>query len=261
LAGHDGVVAALYENPALARAYHAGNEMPQISLKAWTELVGHYVPAGAADVLDLGAGTGMFTVAMARWLPVERVTGIDPSIAMVAQARRRSTGTPVQYVAGTAEAIPTRDDVFDLVLLSRVVHHLPDRRRCAAELVRVLRNRGSVVVRTTFSGHLDGLVYDYWPTLLAYDQRRFPRRDELLADFASAGLSAREMTSFAQPVTSSLAEYHRRMTSRPQSKFVNLTDEEFRSGLARLAADVEVERATEPGPVSERYDVAVFQAR
>ena len=253
-------MAALYEDPALARAYHAGNEMPETSLKAWTELIDRQLPAGAARVLDLGTGTGMFSVAMARWLPVEQVIGIDPSAAMLAQARRRSRGASVGYVAGTAEAIPTRRDVFDLVLLSRVVHHLPDRRRCAAELVRVLRPGGCVVVRTTFSDHLDGLVYDYWPTLLAHDRHRFPHRDQLLADFASAGLSGREVTSFAQPVTFSLAEYHRRMTSRPQSKFVSLTDEQFVAGLARLAADVEAEQVTEPRPVSERYDVAVFHA-
>jgi SAM-dependent methyltransferase len=51
-------------------------------------------------VIDIGAGTGMFSAAMARWLEASVVIGVDPSIPMLMQARRCHPGPGVHYVAG-----------------------------------------------------------------------------------------------------------------------------------------------------------------
>jgi hypothetical protein len=48
----------------------------------------------------MGAGTGMFSAAMARWLPVRAVIGIDQSVPMLTQARRAATVPGVHYAAG-----------------------------------------------------------------------------------------------------------------------------------------------------------------
>lgn len=179
---------------------------------------------------------------------------------MLTRARQGAAHPGVHYAAGAAEAIPARHQVFDLVLLSRVIHHLPDRRACAGELARVLRPGGSAVIRTTFRGNLDGLVYRYWPRLLEIDRDRFPGQDEVIADFGAAGFTVTELTSFAQPVTSSLRDYHTRMATRPQSKFSYLTDAEFGEGLQRLEHDALAEPPARPERVSERYDVLVLTA-
>lgn len=156
--------------------------------------------------------------------------------------------------------MPAADGAFDLALLSRVIHHVPDRARAARELARVLRAGGKVVVRTTFRERLDALVYDYWPRLRTVDERRFPGQDDVVGDFVCAGFALDEVVSFAQPVAADLAEYRARLTGRPQSKFTHLTDEEFDRGLARLTADARDETSSggPRQPVLERYDVAVF---
>ena len=247
-----------YDDVRLAGAYQRGNEMPEGSLRAWVELIGSFTPRSAPAVVEIGAGTGMFCAGMARWRRASLVVGVDPSTAMLAQAQRFNGYEGVNYVGGSAEAVPVRGQLFDLALLSRVIHHLPDRRACARELIRVLRPGGAVVIRTTFRERLDGLVYDYWPRLREIDAERFPGRHEVLADFTACGFSVLDRTSFAQPVTAGLREYHARMVTRPQSKFVHLTDTEFRSGLQRLEADTAAEPLTQPCPVFERYDVVVL---
>lgn len=251
-------VSKVYDDERLAGVYQGGNEVPEESLRDWTHLIGSFARRPSPAVVEIGAGTGMFCSAMARWLNPSRVVGVDASVPMLLQARRFNSHPAVRYLAGTAEAVPIRSELFDLALLSRVIHHLPDRVRVAHEVARILRPGGAAVIRTTFRERLDALVYDYWPRLRELDERRFPSQTEVLADFTAAGFAVRTVTSFARPVTASLRDYHARMTSQPQSKFTQLTAAEFREGLRRLEADAQVVSVTCPVPVAERYDVIVL---
>ena len=58
---------------------------------------------------------------------------------------------------------------------------------CAAEMARILRPDGVVVIGTTFRENLDALVYHYWPRLRHSDVQRFRRDKDVLADFTAAG--------------------------------------------------------------------------
>ncbi|UWE10370.1 class I SAM-dependent methyltransferase [Actinacidiphila bryophytorum] len=244
-----------YDDERLAGAYEQGNEMPEASLRAWVELFASAVPGPASAIVEVGAGTGMFSAAMARWIEGAGVLAVDPSEAMLSQARRHHPHPAVRYVTGSAEAVPARAGSFDLALLSRVIHHIPDRPRAVRELARVVRPGGRVVVRTTFRERLDAAVYDYWPPLRAVDEQRFPSGEDVVADFTGGGFAHLGTTSFAQPVTASLADYHDRLATQPQSKFAHLTPDQFRTGLRRLEAAARTDGSR---PVLERYDVAVF---
>lgn len=250
------IMTQAYDDVRLASAYHSGNEMPDASLHAWVDFIVEFAPNESLDVLDLGAGSGMFSAGLARHARASSVIGVEPSDAMRAEAVKHSAANAVTYVAGSADSIPASDGTFDLVLISRVIHHVRDRVAAAQELARVLRPDGVVVIRTTFSEALDAVVYEFWPALLRPDRERFSTRADLLADFAEAGFEVREVTSFAQPVTSSLHEYYTRLTTRPQSKFDQLSSAEYDDGLARLRVAVDDELI--PQPVSERYDVVVL---
>lgn len=248
-----------YEDPRLAGVYEQGNEMPSASLRAWAELISAFSPVARPAIVDVGVGTGMIAAELARVASPKITLGVDPSVAMLRQARRCNGHSGVEYVAGDAAALPVQSNQFDLALISRVIHHLADRRRCAVELRRVLRAGGVVVVRTTVREHLDALVYQYWPRLRELDCHRFPALGDIVADFAAAGFITSVVDSFAQPVQADLAGYHDALRLRPQSKFDQLTEGEFATGLAELARDASMQ--TTPREVSERYDVLVFTCR
>lgn len=77
----------------------------------------------ARDVLDLGCGTGMLTVTLAR--DGRRVVGVDPSRTMLEFARRRDGGGGVEWVEGDSRAAPSGP--FDLVVMTgNVVQHISD---------------------------------------------------------------------------------------------------------------------------------------
>lgn len=77
----------------------------------------------AQTILDLGCGTGMLTVSLAR--EGRRVVGIDPSPTMLAFARRREGAERVEWIEGDSAAAPRNS--FDLALMTgNVAQHIPD---------------------------------------------------------------------------------------------------------------------------------------
>lgn len=90
-------------------------------------------------VLDIGCGSGVFTRIL-KSLGFQSI-GLDLSHALLASAA--TVDPQVPYVAGDAELLPFASNSFDAVLLSGLVHHLPDPSACAAEVFRVLKSNGT----------------------------------------------------------------------------------------------------------------------
>jgi ubiquinone/menaquinone biosynthesis C-methylase UbiE len=98
------------------------------------------LPSGSR-VVDLGCGSGVFTEALSR--RGYRACGADLSPRLVAIARTKFPA--IEFIEGDVEQLPFADASFDGVLLSGLVHHLPDPARCAAEVFRILRPDGKFV--------------------------------------------------------------------------------------------------------------------
>ena len=101
--------------------------------------------------LDIGCGTGTLAIAAKKRVgSAGAVFGIDASPAMVAKATRKSARARVDVTFANAvvEALPFPDARFDVVLSTLMLHHLPRpvRRQCAAEIRRVLKSRGRLLV-------------------------------------------------------------------------------------------------------------------
>lgn len=90
-------------------------------------------------VLELGAGTGKLTGALAR--RAYTVVAVEPDLAMLAELRRTVPAVPA--LAGTAERIPLRDTAVDAVVAGQAAHWF-DLDLAVPEIVRVLRPGGVV---------------------------------------------------------------------------------------------------------------------
>ena len=95
-------------------------------------------------VLDVACGTG--NAALAAAARGARVTGLDSAPRLLEVARGRQGGEDVEWVEGGAESLPFEDDAFDAVLSVFGVIFARDARRAAAELERVVRPGGRIVV-------------------------------------------------------------------------------------------------------------------
>lgn len=105
-------------------------------------------PTPGYDLLDVGCGNGDDVLALAREVgPDGTVFGVDNSTAMVEEARNRASDSdPVSFEVADAERLPFGKDTFDGSRTERVLQHLERPRQAFAELCRVTRPGGRVVV-------------------------------------------------------------------------------------------------------------------
>lgn len=94
---------------------------------------------------DLGCGTGQVSEALAPF--VARVVAVDDSPEMLAAARARLGERPnVELRRGSLEALPLEDDALDAAVLLHVLPHVPDPAQALAEVARVLRPGGRLLL-------------------------------------------------------------------------------------------------------------------
>lgn len=114
----------------------------------------HLAGRAWGDVLDVGCGTGALLPRLAAWnARVSAYAGLDPSPAMLRQAaeaaRAPVEGGPAPragFAAGEAEALPFASASFDVVLSASALHYFADAPRALAEMRRVLRPSGRLLL-------------------------------------------------------------------------------------------------------------------
>ena len=102
-------------------------------------------PTGDERVLDSGSGPGALAFALAPH--VREVVAVDVVPALLEQGRRRADRFPnVSFVEGDATNLPFELGAFDLAGSLRTLHHIARPELAVAELVRVTRPGGRVLV-------------------------------------------------------------------------------------------------------------------
>jgi ubiquinone/menaquinone biosynthesis C-methylase UbiE len=152
-----------------AEAYSVVNETGLVT--AYYERPAMLALAGdvaARRILDAGCGSGPLVAALRDRGAI--VTGIDKSAGMLEMARRRLGDDADLQVAELGQPLPFPDDTFDDVTASLVLHYLEDWGPALAELRRVLKPGGRLIVSVNhpFSENLwhreAGLEPDYFAT-------------------------------------------------------------------------------------------------
>lgn len=111
--------------------------------------------APGTRMLDVACGAGQIAIPAAR--AGVRVTGVDIASNLIeqAQARAKAEGVEAQFDEGDAEMLPYQDAAFDLVVSLIGAMFAPRPERVAAELLRVCRPGGRIVmVNWTPEGHV-----------------------------------------------------------------------------------------------------------
>jgi ubiquinone/menaquinone biosynthesis C-methylase UbiE len=100
-------------------------------------------PDGDERALDVGTGAGALALALAPL--VREVVGLDPVPELLELARARSLPN-TEFVEGDGTELSFADGAFDLAATHRTLHHVTQPERVVAELARVTRVDGRVLV-------------------------------------------------------------------------------------------------------------------
>lgn len=164
----------------------------------------------SARVLDVATGTADVAIAIADMHGDAEVIGLDPSSNMLEVGRTKigSYGDRIRLVEGDAQALPFPDGHFDGACISFGIRNVPDRAKGLAEMRRVVKPGGRVVVLElgepkggpmAFFARLH--VHHIVPRLGAYLSRApeyrylqksiaaFPQPEEFAAMMGDAGLA------------------------------------------------------------------------
>ena len=175
----------------------------------WRQAAAALADVAAGDrALDCCTGTGDLALALAdRVTPSGEVVGVDFSEEMLERARAKAAGRPgIRFAHADALALPFGDDEFDAATVAFGIRNVADLDSGLAEMARVVRPGGRVVIlEITTPARMrrfyelwfdsvvprlgrvlgrDGAAYSYLPASV----RRFPEPPALAARMAAAGL-------------------------------------------------------------------------
>jgi ubiquinone/menaquinone biosynthesis C-methylase UbiE len=152
-------------------------------------------PIQSERVLDVGCGTGTLLERIVDRYPDSQVTGVDLSPAMVAQARRRLPRRVTLEVAD-AEALPFPAGSFDMVMSVSSFHFWPAPKGALAELRRVMRPGGRLVITDWCDEYLACRICDRILRLVDRAHQRIYGRSECAALLAGAGFQVSSLERY-----------------------------------------------------------------
>lgn len=126
-------------------------------------LLFHLQPKSEGTYLDIGCGTGNYTIALAE--RGFKFVGVEPSAQMLNEARSRNQ--EINWLQGTAEQIPAGNEEFDGLIATLTIHHWKDLEKAFSEISRVLSKNGRFVLFTSTPEQMKGYwLNHYFPKML-----------------------------------------------------------------------------------------------
>jgi ubiquinone/menaquinone biosynthesis C-methylase UbiE len=240
-------------------AYQEGAALAPPVVATWLAAFGRRLPARRPlRLADVGSGTGRFTPALADEFGGP-VFGVEPSDRMREIALETALAPNVSYTKGRGEQLPLGDDSVDAAVLFGVWHHIEDRPAAAAELARVVRAGGTLLLRTSSS---DRLAEPWWhpqfPEVRQADVAILPTLATTTQTLTSAGWHLAAIDRV--PISSGLTrrEELARLETRVLSTFEHLSETEIERGLERIRASLDG-AADQPAPTTPN-DLLVFRS-
>jgi ubiquinone/menaquinone biosynthesis C-methylase UbiE len=152
-------------------------------------------------ILDVGTGTALIPIELARRGRPVRITAIDLADEMLKVGRRHVAAAGLSDVISLelvdAKGLPYADRTFDVVMSNSIVHHIPEPGGTLAEMARVLRPGGLLFVRDLSRPASAGAVESIVQTYAGSENER---QQQLFRQSLHAALTVDEVAGLLQSV-------------------------------------------------------------
>lgn len=187
----------------LVRACYYDRPLKSAAERYWYsqewQAIRDFFPTPLGNALDLGAGNGIASYALARdgW----KVSALEPNPSELVgggaiQQLAQEVQLPIKVVQGFGEQLPFNDGIFDIVFARQVLHHAQNLRQLCSEIYRVLKPGGVLVAvreHVISSPHDLTKFLDAHPLHKLYGGEHAYRLEEYLKAMKSAGFRVKKV--------------------------------------------------------------------
>lgn len=196
-----------------------------------TAFLGVRKRADVLSLLDIACGTGNQLIANRAVLPEATMVGVDGSLGMLRQARRKAPD--IAWVHADGAQLPFRAESFDFVSCQYAFHHFRDKTLMLHNASRVLRGGGRLAIYNLCPHDCeDWLYYGFFPEALGRDLADFWPPELIVREMGAIGFAnvntERRHLHFDHDLSALLDAARRRDTN---SQLMAISDASYAAGL------------------------------
>lgn len=215
--------------------YDVSRRLLEENSELWIELISERIGSHQkVDLLDLGCGTGRFSIPIATKLGYS-VTGTDISKEMILKAREKKGESQIRWVIEDATMLSFPDCSFDAVFMSHLLHHVGDHLSVLKECYRILKSEGTILNRYGAMENIrDDPEHRFFPEAVELDEARIPTIKQVEKWFRATGFNDVSSETIAQQTYRSADEILRKAELKSTSVLTLISQPAFEHGLRAL---------------------------
>ena len=191
-------IAPAYDFMNTAMAFGLHKTWRNKALTATLNFLKPISPYKSLDILDIATGTGDVAIKMAQLFPRAKVTGIDLSEGMLAQARKKLNDlsfdikSRIAFGKGNSLMLPFHDNSFDIVTVAYGVRNFSDLKKGLAEIRRVIKPEGvlCIIELSCPKGKLTAPLYRFYSQKIIPIIGRFVSKDKKAYSYLPESIAA-----------------------------------------------------------------------
>ncbi len=219
----------------IADKYDIARPLSEQNLDLWINLISKKIGSiGKIDFLDLGCGTGRFSIPIATEHGYS-VTGADSSKEMLLKAKEKAGELQIKWDIQDATSLTYSNGSFDAVFMSHLLHHVDDPLKVTKECYRVLKPYGVVLNRYGAIEQIrDNREHVFFPGTLEIDEARIPSIEQVEEWFTLAGFNEVSSETITQQTYKSSNEILEKASLKSTSVLTLISQSSFQQGLNAL---------------------------
>lgn len=219
----------------ISMTYDAARPLSEQNLELWIRFIAQRIGSHQKiGFLDLGCGTGRFSIAIASKLEYS-VTGSDVSKEMLSKAREKERASRINWIVHEASLSPWGNKTFDAVFMSHLLHHVDEPLKVVRECYRIIKHEGTVLNRYGAIDNIrDDVEHTFFPETLEIDEARIPTIKQVEEWFIDAGFKDVSSETILQRSYRSAEEILERIKLKSTSVLTLISQSAFEKGLKAL---------------------------